>query len=66
MHLSVNGEKRELLNVNVVNDVLTQLGYDAGKIALAINGEFVPRSQYAIRVVNEGEALDIVAPVQGG
>jgi sulfur carrier protein len=66
MQLQVNGEKKQFSAVQYVDDVLRELGYEAKKIAVAVNGEFVPRSQYASRTVNDGESIDIVAPVQGG
>jgi sulfur carrier protein len=34
--------------------------------AVAINGEFVPRTQYDTVTVKDGDALDIVSPVGGG
>lgn len=34
--------------------------------SVAINGEFVPRSQYDETPVNPGDAVDIVSPVGGG
>jgi sulfur carrier protein len=66
MQLQVNGEMHTLSAVQCIDDVLRELGFDAKKIAVAVGGEFVPRSEYAQRVVNEGEQIDIVAPVQGG
>ncbi len=36
------------------------------KIAVAINGEFVPRSTYAQRVIEPGDKIDVVKPVGGG
>jgi len=66
MQLRVNGEVRQFSSVQVVDDILRELGYDAKKIAVAVNGEFVPRSQYASRIVHDGESVEIVAPVQGG
>ena len=40
---------------------------DAGApIAVAHNEEFVPRSRYASLQLQEGDRLEIVAPMQGG
>jgi sulfur carrier protein len=66
MQLHVNGEMHTLSAVQCIDDVLRELGFDAKKIAVAVNGEFVPRSEYARRVINDGAQIDIVAPVQGG
>jgi sulfur carrier protein len=66
MQLHVNGELRTLSAVQCIDDVLRELGFDAKKIAVAVDGEFVPRSEYTHRAINDGAHLDIVAPVQGG
>lgn len=34
--------------------------------AVAVNGEFVPRTQYDAITLTDGDALDIVSPVGGG
>jgi sulfur carrier protein len=34
--------------------------------AVALNGEFVPRTQYSVVILKNGDALDIVSPVGGG
>lgn len=34
--------------------------------AVALNGEFVPKTHYANTPLNHGDTLDIVSPVGGG
>lgn len=34
--------------------------------ALAVNGQFVPKSQHAHYQINEHDVIDILSPVQGG
>ena len=64
--LSVNGETKTI-NANCsVNDALTQWGYQASTIAVAINQTFVPRSHYNEHHFIAGDCVDIVAPIQGG
>lgn len=46
--------------------LLVQQGYEAQKIAVAINGEFVPRSQYTATVINDGDKIDVIQAVGGG
>lgn len=62
----VNSEKRRIDAQIVLVDALQQWGYSCEKIAVAINGEFVARSNYANVTLSANDALDIVAPVQGG
>lgn len=62
----VNGERRTLAQPLTVASALEQWGYCGERIAVAINGEFVARGEYAARLVKARDELDIVAPVQGG
>ncbi|RWS36659.1 sulfur carrier protein ThiS [Erwinia amylovora] len=39
---------------------------DAGFIASAVNGQFVPRSQYDSQPLTEGCALEVLAAMPGG
>ncbi len=38
----------------------------AQPFAVAINGEFVPKSQYEVTQLKNGDQLDVVSPVGGG
>ena len=49
-----------------VADMLLLCGFADKKVAVAINSEFVPRSTYAQHKVQAGDAIDVLAPVQGG
>lgn len=64
--LHVNGEEKRLPENTTVEDALQQWGYQCHEIAVAVNNEFVPRSQYPGRILSAAECVDIVAPVQGG
>lgn len=64
--LSVNNDMREVAANTSLADALSTWGYGESKIAVAINGEFVPRSTYHERVLTQGNLIDIVKPVGGG
>lgn len=66
IELSVNNESVSLTSKTLLNDALQQWGYGESKIAVAINGEFVPRSTYTERELLNGDQIDIVKPVGGG
>lgn len=66
IELSVNNENKTLDSTILLSDALQQWGYGESKIAVAINGEFVPRSTYTERVLVNGDQIDIVKPVGGG
>lgn len=64
--LSLNNEPVKLEPDMALSDALKQWQYGVDKIAVAINGEFVPRSRYGETTLVEGDQLDIVKPVGGG
>lgn len=46
--------------------LLERLGYQADNFATAINETFVPRSDYKNLQLQSGDAIEVVAPMQGG
>ncbi len=64
--ISLNNESKSLADETLLSDALQQWGYGESKIAVAINGEFVPRSTYVERKLLNGDQIDIVKPVGGG
>lgn len=53
---------------NTVVDLLLSVGIDPtrGGAAVAVNGEVVLRSRWPEEVLNEGDKVEILRPVQGG
>ena len=66
INVSLNNHATELPDNTPLSEALTQWQYGDKKLAVAINGTFVPRSQYAHYRLQEGDQLDIVRPVGGG
>lgn len=69
MKLTINGEPREVaVNVGAatVADALDALGLGDARVATALNGAFVPAPSRADAALSPGDALEIVAPMQGG
>ncbi len=66
INVSVNNEIFEIAAGTLLSAALQQWGYADTKIAVAINGEFVPRSSYAERQLAADDQVDIVKPVGGG
>lgn len=64
--LRVNDEEKQLEAACVLSKALVQWSYAEAKVAIAINGEFVPRSHYTERLLQADDCVDIVAPIQGG
>jgi sulfur carrier protein len=64
----INGERRELDSDVTVGSLVHSL-HDAPEgrgLAVAVNGEVVPRTAWERTVLPEGARVEIVAAVQGG
>lgn len=64
--IRVNGETVETVNGCRVDGLLRQLALADRKVAVEINREIVPRSDYASRILQDGDQLEIVQAIGGG
>lgn len=64
--VSVNNQLKTVPAASSVSQALSLWDYRGEKIAVAINGEFVPRSRYEQHQLLADDCIDIVTPVQGG
>jgi sulfur carrier protein len=64
--LTVNGKRRELEGETDLVGFLSTLEVDARGVAVARNGEVVPRDRYAEVRLRDGDVLEIVRMVGGG
>jgi len=64
----INGEEREIPREMTVMELLKEIGvkYREVGLAVAINEEVVPKSEYSNRLVKEGDRVEIVQLVGGG
>ncbi len=65
MQISLNGKPSEV-SAGRLDRVLEELGYQGAKVATAVNGSFVPRPVRGATELHEGDALEVIAPMQGG
>ena len=68
MRVVLNGEARELPADATVVDAVSATGAreDERGIAVAVEGEVVPRAEWEARMLAEGESVEVVHAVQGG
>ncbi|NUT98127.1 MAG: sulfur carrier protein ThiS [Saccharothrix sp.] len=66
MKARVNGQERDLAEGTTVAAVLDLLGAPATGVAVALDGEVVPRAVWASTPVPEGAAVEVLTAVQGG
>ena len=68
MRIVLNGEVREVADGITVADLVALTGADpaARGLAVAVEGEVVPRSGWAETRPSEGQRVEVVAAIQGG
>ena len=66
MIISLNNDKKSVDDNISVEQLLLVCGFDKDKIAVAVNAEFVARSEYATFTIKADDKVDVLAPVQGG
>ena len=64
--VTVNGEDHRFEGPLSVDDLLGRLDLDRRGLAVALNGEVVPRSTWAERAVADGDQVEILTIAQGG
>ena len=64
MKIVLNGEVREVA-ASTLSDLLTECGF-SGRVATAVNEDFVPAALRDGHTLNDGDRIEIVAPMQGG
>lgn len=66
MELTVNGETRKLPQPLSVAQLVAELGMAERRIALELNGEILPRSEFGQTMLAGGDTLEIVQAIGGG
>jgi sulfur carrier protein len=66
--ITVNGKPRELPAGTPVAEVVSALvgSQDARGVAVAVNGEVVPRTAWATTAVDAGDRVEVLTATQGG
>ncbi|HXH22959.1 MAG TPA: sulfur carrier protein ThiS [Dehalococcoidia bacterium] len=64
--LTINGKQRELAEEMLLPQLLEQLGIDRRLVAVAHNGDVIPRDRYDRVCLRNGDTVEIVRMVGGG
>jgi thiamine biosynthesis protein ThiS len=64
--LKLNGKPRSLPGETPLLDLLAELGVDRRMIAVALNGDVIPRDAYDGIVLRDGDSVEVVRMVGGG
>jgi sulfur carrier protein len=65
MRLVINGEARECAGATL-ETLVEELGMKGDRVAVELNREIVPRTQWAQQALHDGDRLEIVHFVGGG
>jgi sulfur carrier protein len=66
IRLTLNGETRQFPHPLSMGQLLEHLELAGKRVAVERNGEIVPRSQFEVVELSDGDALEIVVAVGGG
>jgi thiamine biosynthesis protein ThiS len=64
--LVINGKPRELAEEMLLPKLLAELGVDRRLVAVAHNGDVIPRDKYDRVCLRNGDTVEIVRMVGGG
>lgn len=65
MQIDLNGTPFTVLARSLA-DVLEELDYGGQAVATAVNGIFVPAAARAGTLLQDGDRIEVLAPMQGG
>lgn len=65
MKLQLNGVSITT-QVKTLAELLVAEGFGGAKVATAVNGDFVPAPARADHILTQGDAIEVLAPMQGG
>lgn len=65
MKITLNGQTHEVAGETLAR-VLDELGFGSAVVATAVNGQFVPVASRPVTAVQDGDAVEVLAPMQGG
>jgi sulfur carrier protein len=66
MTVLVNGEPREVEDIVTVAEIVRTFTDEERGVAVALDGEVVPRGEWATTLVTAGRSLEVLRAVQGG
>lgn len=66
MRVRVNGEDRDVRSEATVAELVDDVGGSERRLAVAVNGDVVPRERWGEMALRPDDRVEIVAAIQGG
>ena len=63
--VKINGEELDIAG-KLVTELLAENGFDAKRVAVELNGDILPKSQYDSTILRDGDSVEVVSFVGGG
>ncbi len=63
--VKINGEELNIAG-KLVAEFLAENGYDTKRVAVELNGDILPKTQYDSTVLHDGDSVEVVSFVGGG
>ena len=62
----LNGRQQDIENGATIADLIAQAGLAGKRVAIEVNREIVPRSDYAVRALLADDRVEVVHAIGGG
>jgi sulfur carrier protein len=66
VQVNVNGAATDVTDGTTVDGLVNEVANDRRSVAVAVNGEVVPRRAWAATHLGEGDSVEILAATAGG
>ncbi len=66
MDIILNGKSLTVEGITTVAGLVAAKGYNGKLVAVAMNGQFLPKEKYQSTPLSPNDKIEIVAPMQGG
>lgn len=66
MHITLNGEQREVAQGTTVDQLIEQMGLAGSICAAEVDNKIVPKRERSTYVIQDGMTIEIVTLVGGG
>ena len=66
MNILLNGKPARFPSEITISELLAKLDWDARQVAVAVNGEVVPRLRFPKTALGSGDAVEVLSPAAGG
>ena len=64
--IRINGTTKQISPNISITDLLNELALPKEGIAVAVNGEVIPRDQHGLILINEEDQIEVIRAVEGG